>query len=92
MVTAKEKARQLLEKSTGANYNPRKEKEIAQYWQAKNIIDEVVLALKQSYSPDKEMASNNTGINNLYVNFEDTELAKYWEEVLYYVDNHHTEL
>ena len=86
-MNAKEKANQLLKESTGANFSTAREKEVAQYWQAQNIIKEVVLALKSNFSTDKEMASNNTGTNNKYTSFEDTDTAKYWNDVLFHVEN-----
>lgn len=75
-MTPKEKAKQLLTESTGANYSTPREKEVAQYWQARNIIKEVIIALELLYSTDKEKVS-----------WKDTYVAKYWADVLFYVES-----
>lgn len=89
MITPKEKAKQLLDKALGANYSMEREKEAARFCQAKNIVEEVLVALKENYSPDKEMASNNSGMNNSYLKFEDTFISNYWNQVRYFIDNYY---
>jgi hypothetical protein len=41
------KANELLSISLGANFSTPREKEVAQYWAARNIVDEVISVLEQ---------------------------------------------